>query len=159
MHPLTGWLTILTRAKQMKSLKRNERITLRQVRRIYHWFRSVQLYFIISKLILSVHVIYQKCVIFIFQIWIFDEMRDSHYVSKIGLISSALSKLACGGLVRQVPHFVQPCPWGWIFHYKIVTPGWIFHYEIFTPQGVTFSYGGWLFHYEIFTPGWIFNMK
>ena len=93
----------------MKSLKRNERITLRQVTRIYHWFRSVQLHFIISKLIWSVHVIYQKCVIFILQIWIFDEMRDSHNVSKIGLIFSALSKSACGGLVRQVRHFVQPC--------------------------------------------------
>ena len=36
-------------------------------------------------------------------------MRDSHNVSKIGLIFSALSKSACGGLVRQVRHFVQPC--------------------------------------------------
>ena len=62
-----------------------------------------------SKLILSVHVIYEKCVIFIFQIGIFDEIRDSHNVSKIGLIFSAHSKSACGGLVRQVRHFVQPC--------------------------------------------------
>ena len=77
--------------------------------RIYHWFRCVQLRFIISKSVLSVHVIYQKCVIFIFQIWIFHEMRDSHNVSKIGLIFSTLSKSACGGLVRQVRHFVQPC--------------------------------------------------
>ena len=109
MHPITGWLPILTRAKQMKSLERNERITLRQVTRIYHWFRSVQLHFIIPKLILSFHAIYQKCVIFISQIWIFDGMRDSHNVNKIGLIFSALSKSACGGLVRQVRHFVQPC--------------------------------------------------
>ena len=35
-------------------------------------------------------------------------MRDSHDVSKIGLIFSALSKSACGGLVRQVRHFVKP---------------------------------------------------
>ena len=113
MHPNTGWLPILTRAKQMKSLERNERITLRQVTRIYHWFRSVQLHFIIPKLILSVHVIYQKCVFFISQIWIFGEMRESHNVSKIGLIFSALSKSACGGLVRQVRHFVQP----WFQHW------------------------------------------
>ena len=104
----TQWMSILTRAKQMKSLDRNERITLRQLTRIYHWFRSVQSHFVISKLILSVHVINQKCVIFIFQIKIFDEMRDSYNVSKIGLIFSALSKSACGGLVRQVRHFVQP---------------------------------------------------
>ena len=109
MHPITGWLPILTRAAQIKSLKRNERITSRQVTRIYHWFRSAQLHFVISKLIWSVHVIYQKCVIFIIQIWIFDEMRNSHNISKIGLIFSALSKSACGGLVRQVRHFVQPC--------------------------------------------------
>ena len=118
MHPITGWLPILTRAKQMKSLERNERITLRQVTRIYHWFRSVQLHFIILKLILSVHVIYQKCVIFISQIWIFDEMRESHNVSKIGLIFSALSKSACGGLVRQVRHFVQP--WRFVYVFKSI---------------------------------------
>ena len=53
--------------------------------------------------------IYQKCVIFISQIWIFGEIRESHNVSKIGLIFSALSKSACGELVRQVRHFVQPC--------------------------------------------------
>ena len=60
------------------------------------------------KLISSVQVIYQKYVIFIFQIWIFDEMRDNHNVSKIVLIFFAQSKSACGGLVRQVRHFVQP---------------------------------------------------
>ena len=114
LHPITGWLPILTRAKQIKSLERNERITLRQVTRIYHWFRSIQLHFIISKLIWSVHVTYQKCFIFVFQIWIFDEMRDSHNVSKIGLIFSALSKSACGGLVPQVHHFVQP----WQIYFK-----------------------------------------
>ena len=125
MHPITGWLPILTRAKQMKSLERNERITLRQVTRIYHWFRSIQLYFIISKLISSVHVIYEKCVISIFQIWICDEMRDSHNVSKIGLIFSALSKLACGGLVRQVRHLVQPwyLLWWWNRAYRF----WLFN--------------------------------
>ena len=51
--------------------------------------------------------------IFIFQIWFFCEIRDHHNVSKIGLIFSALSKLACGGLVRPVRHFVQPCLWVW----------------------------------------------
>ena len=39
----------------------------------------------------------------------FYEMRESHNVSRIGLNFSALSKSACGGLVRQVRHFVQPC--------------------------------------------------
>ena len=102
MHPVTGWLPILTGSKQMKSLKINERITLKQVTRIYHSFRSTQLHFIISKLILSIHVIYQKWGIIIFQIWIFDEMRDSQNVSKIGLIFSAQSKSACGGLVSSI---------------------------------------------------------
>ena len=52
--------------------------------------------------------IYQKCVIIIFHIWIFDEMRDSCNVSKIGLIYSALSKSACGGGVA--PIFTMPLP-------------------------------------------------
>ena len=54
-----------------------------EVTRIYHWFRTVQLQFIISKSIFSVDVIYQRCVIFVFQIWIFDELRDSHMLVKL----------------------------------------------------------------------------
>ena len=53
--------------------------------------------------------IYQKWGIIIFQIWIFDEIRDNQNVNKIGLMFSAQSKSACGGLVCQVRHFVQPC--------------------------------------------------
>ena len=40
-------------------------------------------------------------------------MRDSHNVSKIGLIFSALSKSACGRLVCPIRHFVQP--WWWLY--------------------------------------------
>ena len=119
----------------MKSLERNERITLRQVTRIYHWFRSIQLHFIIPKLILSIHVIYEKCVIFIFQIWIFDEMRGSHNVSKICRIFSAQSKSACGGLVRQVRHFVQPRGHPSLFH---TVKSFLIWYNMFCVRAISY---------------------
>ena len=107
------WLPIPTRAKQMKSLERNERITLRQVTRIYHWFRSVQLHFIISKSILSVDVIYHRCVIFVFQIWIFYELRDSHMLVKSAwfFLSSQNRPLADCQVITKFPQW-------WSFTYN-----------------------------------------
>ena len=87
MHPITGWLPIYMRAKQMKALERNERITLRYVTRIsYHWFRSVLLHDISSKLIYTTEILRGESRILKknFKVWIFYEIGDGHNFGEIG---------------------------------------------------------------------------
>ena len=119
MHPIIGWLPILNKAKQIKSLERSERITLRQVTRIiYHWFRSVQLHFIITNVILSVRDLMWLIRLrhFYFPNLNFWWMSNSH---NVGLIFSALSKSTCDGLVRPVRQIMQPCISLWPLLYFI----------------------------------------